>query len=86
MCAGEPIAFLVSAAGSEVPEADNVQAFILNPGQVVVLHRGSWHSPAFGIHGPAAYYWMAEAYDGEPTIWKAIDGGPVKLASPLTEE
>lgn len=86
MCAGEPVAFLVAPAGGDAPAAQDVQSFTLNPGQVVILNRGIWHSPAFGICGPASYYWMAEAYEGEPTIWKAIEGGPVQLACPLAEE
>jgi len=86
ICAGEPIAFLVAPAGGEAPAASDVRAFLLIPGQVVVLHRGTWHSPALGIYGPASYYWMAEAYDGEPTIWRAIEMGPVQLAGPLLEE
>lgn len=85
MCAGEPIAFLV-APGGDAPAGAAAQAFLLEPGQVAVLDRGTWHSPAFGLQGPAAYYWMAEAYDGEPTVWKAIEGGPVQLAAPLPEE
>lgn len=86
MCAGESIAFLIATAGGEAPEVADVQAFVLDPGQIVVLHRGTWHSPAFGIHGPAPYYWMAEAYEGEPTVWRSIAGGPVKLLNPLAEE
>lgn len=86
MCAGEPIAFLVAPAMTEPPAAADVRAFLLMPGQVVVLHRGTWHSAAYGIHGPASYYWMAEAYDEEPTIWKPIEMGPVQLVPPLLEE
>jgi ureidoglycolate lyase len=86
MCAGEPIAFLAAPACDDAPEEADVRAFLLEPGQVVVLERGIWHSPAFGIQGPAAYYWMAEAYEGEPTVWKAIKGGPVRLNDSLSEE
>lgn len=76
MCAGEPVAFCVAPAGDE-PVALDARAFLLMPGQAVVLHAGTWHSPAFGVGAPAAYYWMAEAYDGEPTVWRDIRGGSV---------
>jgi ureidoglycolate lyase len=78
MCAGEPVAFCVAPAGDE-PAALDARAFLLMPGQAVVLHPGTWHSPAFGVRAPAAYYWMAEAYDGEPTVWMDIRGGSIRI-------
>ena len=78
MCAGWPVAFIVAPAG-DVPAGLHAKAFILSPGQVVVLYKGTWHSPAYGLDGPAAYYWMAEAYDGEPTVWMDVEGGPILL-------
>jgi ureidoglycolate lyase len=85
-CAGEPIAFLVAPSDGEKLSADAVRAFFILPGQVVVLHRGTWHSPALGILGPTSYYWMAETYDGEPTVWKNIENGPVQLVGSLAGE
>lgn len=86
MCAGTSIAFLVAVAGGGSPKSESVKAFILNSGQVVVLNRGVWHSPAVGMSGPAEYYWMAEAYDEEPTFWAEIEGESVEMADFLAEE
>ena len=47
MCAGWPVAFIVAPAG-DVPAGLHAKAFILSPGQVVVLYKGTWHSPATG--------------------------------------
>lgn len=78
----EAVAFLVARESGNAPKAEDVKAFILRPSQIVVLKRGVWHSPAFGILRKAAYYWMAETYDNEPTVWRAIEGGPVELLRP----
>lgn len=86
-CAGEPIVFLVAPASEEAerlekgPNAEDTIAVLLKPGQVAVLNRGVWHSPAHGLCGETAYYWMAEAYDDEPTVWKKIEHGPVTVTS-----
>ncbi len=82
LCAGAPLAFLAAPEGGESPEVRDVKAFALRPGQVAVFCRGVWHSAALGLNAPVSYYWLAEAYDGEPTAWKEIAGGPVQLDSP----
>lgn len=85
MCISEPIVFLVapetdgSAADNDFPKAEDSVAVMLKPGQVAVLNRGVWHSPAHGLERESAYYWMAEAYDDEPTVWKEILHGPVQV-------
>lgn len=42
------------------PEADRVKAFVIRAGQVIVINRGTWHSPAFAVSGQAQYYFMVE--------------------------
>ena len=84
-CAGEPIAFLVAPVSEDAerlekgPDAEDTVAVLLKPGQVAVLNRGVWHSPAHGLSGETGYYWMAEAYDDEPTVWRKIEHGPVTV-------
>ena len=84
---GEPIVFLVAPASEEAerlqkgPDAKDTVAIILNPGQVAVLDRGVWHSPAHGLNTETSYYWMAEAYDDDPTVWRKIENGPVSVVS-----
>ena len=71
MCISEPVVFLAapetdgSLSDNDRPNAEDTVAVILKPGQVAVLNRGVWHSPAHGLKKESAYYWMAEAYDDE---------------------
>lgn len=79
-CMAEPIVFLVAPANvKQEPHAEDTVAVLLKPGQVAVLNRGIWHSPAHGLDREAGYYWMAEAYDDEPTVWREIVGEPVTV-------
>lgn len=42
------------------PNAETTEAFLIQAGQVVVMNRGTWHSPAFSAEGKARYYFMVE--------------------------
>lgn len=79
-CQNEPIVFLVcEVSDSPCPEAEKTQAIILYPGEVAVLNRDVWHSSAHGINGPTHYFYLAYAYDGEPTEWVNIKDGPIEV-------
>lgn len=42
------------------PNPDTTKAFCIPAGTVVVISRGTWHSPGFGVGGKARYYFMVE--------------------------
>lgn len=42
------------------PNADTTKAFLIKAGQVIVINRGTWHSPAFAVAGRAKYFFMVE--------------------------
>jgi ureidoglycolate hydrolase len=39
---------------AEVDDVDTIRAFVLEPGETVVLHRGTWHWGPFPIRGAAS--------------------------------
>lgn len=61
------------------PEADAVQALIVEPGQVLRLNVAVWHAPAMGISGPTGYYWLAEVDEAVESEWVPIEAGPVQV-------
>lgn len=42
------------------PNPETSKAFRIKAGQVVVINRGTWHSPAFSSKEQAKYYFMVE--------------------------
>lgn len=42
------------------PNPETTRAFLIKAGQVIVINRGTWHSPAFAVSGQAKYYFMVE--------------------------
>lgn len=76
-CTSHPITFFLCEKGDLDP--DKIKAVILREGYVFVLDKDIWHSAAHGINNKSYYYWMANVYEGEPTIWKSINPEPILL-------
>ena len=54
---------------------DEIEAFVIAPGQVVVMHRNVWHDACRGATRATPYYWMAICGLGE-SPWIPVAGGP----------
>lgn len=77
-CAADPVCLFVADTGGDRPSADDVRAFILEPGSVVVLRRGVWHDACRGLNRPTPYYWIANADPQITDPWVDIEGGPLR--------
>jgi ureidoglycolate lyase len=51
---------------SQQPLAETVRAFVVRPGQAVVMAAGTWHSAALPLAGETMYYFMTEPHPPEP--------------------
>lgn len=79
-CAANPIVLAVAApSDAERPKAEDIRAFIIEPGTVVVMHKGTWHDACRGIDAPTHYYWMATC--GFGSVWVDVEGGPVHVTA-----
>ena len=43
-----------------LPKIDEIKAFKLVPGQIVIMDKGTWHSPALAIEKGTFYYYAIE--------------------------
>ena len=64
------------------PSGSDAQAFLIQPGQAVILAKGTWHSPAFSANGtPAVYYFLVEAktdsIDQDAAPWIPFDDSSI---------
>lgn len=76
----QPIVLLVApATDAPCPNAKDVRAVIIPKGYIAVLERGVWHSASHGLYTESYYYWLANVYEGEPTEWQPIGGGPITV-------
>jgi ureidoglycolate lyase len=75
-CAAEPIVLAVApASDAAAPDRNQIEAFVIAPGQAVVMHRNVWHDACRGVSGPTPYYWMAICGLGE-SPWVPVADGP----------
>lgn len=82
-CMQEPVILAVAVPShAKSPQAGDIRAFVIHPGDVVVLERGVWHDACRGVGREAVYYWFAACNDGGPVIWMEIEGGPVRVDLP----
>lgn len=67
----------IGAFGAK-PNADTVKAFLIPAGTVIIIGRGTWHSPAFAVKGTAVYYFMVEQkkdfIDQDDNPWIPFEG------------
>lgn len=64
-------------AGTQRPDALKARAFVLRPGTALVMAPGVWHAAAFGLNGPASYFYVAERRKAEDSEGR---GGWVEFA------
>lgn len=85
-CAAQPVILAVApASDADAAKRDEIEAFVIAPGQAVVMYRGVWHDACRGLSGPTAYYWMAVCGLGE-SPWVPVAGGPRLVQAEPAEE
>ncbi len=84
VCGDAPM--VVTVADSDPmgqPKEEDIMAFIVNPGDYVVLNRGIWHDANHGVDKKTYYYWISQvqADIDDPTSIDFIDvvPAPVKV-------
>ncbi|MDP3917835.1 MAG: ureidoglycolate lyase [Candidatus Woesebacteria bacterium] len=79
----KPIIQVVSIPGnlsdhSEQPNAKSTKAFLIKPGQVIIMKAGTWHYAAFPAGSKEVfYYFMTKDHPREPG-WKDVAWVPFK--------
>lgn len=46
--------------GDSRPKVEEVKAFLLQPGQIVIMNKGTWHAPAYALEDSTSYYYAIE--------------------------
>lgn len=71
----------VALARGDAPQSGEVEAFLLSPGEILVLNPGVWFSVCRGLRGPAEYYRLSLEQD-RPEQFRPLEGGAVLLRRP----
>jgi ureidoglycolate lyase len=72
------IVIALAAAGKERLRGGDAEAFILEPGELLVIDRGTWYSPCCSAGG-SSFYYFASLETAEDTNRGSIEGSPVSI-------
>lgn len=79
---GSPAVIAVATRGADrreaVPKPDAVRAFLLSPGEGVLLSRGTWHSPArYPLRPPSSVFAVLSDHEtaDDPRLSQQVDYG-----------
>lgn len=74
VCGDGPI--VVALADSDPAgqaKTEDIQAFILYPGEIIVIRKGIWHDACRALTGETFYYFLSLETD-EPAVQQSLDG------------
>ncbi|GEM_PF-1320638 len=63
---------------SEQPDALTAKAFVLHPGQVIIMHPGTWHYVSFPLEPKETFYYFLTKNHLRETGWKDVPWVPLK--------
>ncbi|GGK02352.1 hypothetical protein GCM10007063_25840 [Lentibacillus kapialis] len=77
-CLSDPFVITVAKSDeNDYPSTESAEAFIVRPGEVVVLKKGVWHDACHGLKDEVYYYWMALEREEIVNEWIVIVPEPV---------
>lgn len=63
---------------AQQPDAATAKAFIIRPGQVIIMHPGTWHYASFPLEGKSTfYYFLTKDHPREPG-WEEVPWVPLQ--------
>ncbi len=73
-CGAGPAILAVADTKADAAQAGDVRAFLLEPGDFVVINEGIWNDACHGVSG-ATHYFFLSLEDEESTEYVPIKGG-----------
>ena len=76
-----PIVLGVCAKEFEIPVAAECVLLEIPCGTSLVMDKGTWHSPCFGLRKATQYYWIATSDPRFPSEWVPLAGGGLETST-----
>lgn len=78
VCGNKPIVLAVANSSPDgAAKAEDIQAFLISPGELVVMDRGIWHDACRCADGDFCYYYFLSLETDEKAVFQPIEGEPV---------
>lgn len=78
VCGDKPMVLAVAASDpSGRAKSEDIKAFIINPGEIVVMNRGIWHDACRSAEGDSCYYYFLSKETDEKAVFLPVEGEEV---------
>ena len=80
VCGDKPIVLAVADSDPcGQAKAEDIRAFIISPGEIVVMNRGIWHDACRCGEGDSCYYYFLSLETDEKAVFQPVEGGCVDI-------
>lgn len=80
VCGDKPMVLAVAdSAPDGRAKAEDIRAFLITPGEIVVINRGIWHDACRSAEGDSCYYYFLSLETEEKAVFLPIEGEPVEV-------
>ena len=80
VCGDKPIVRAVADSDpAGAAKAEDIKAFIISPGELVVMDRGIWHDACRCAQGDECYYYFLSLETEEKAVFLPIEGEAVEV-------
>lgn len=80
VCGNKPMVLAVADSDpSGKAKSEDIQAFLISQGEIVVLNRGIWHDACRSAEGDSCYYYFLSLETDEKAVFVSIEGEPVEV-------
>ena len=80
VCGDRPLVLAVADSDPQGhAKAQDIKAFIISPGELVVMDRGIWHDACRCADGDSCYYYFLSLETDEKAVFQPVEGGCVDV-------
>ena len=80
VCGDRPLVLAVADSDPQGhAKAQDIKAFIVSPGELVVMDRGIWHDACRCADGDSCYYYFLSLETDEKAVFQPVEGGCVDV-------
>lgn len=81
ICGNQPMVLAVADTdpASSGAKAEDIVAFLVEPGEIVVINEGIWHDACRSAQGDSCYYYFLSLETDEKAVFTDVLGGSVDV-------
>lgn len=79
VCGDGPAIVAVADTNADAASSSDIRAFIIKPGDLLVINEGIWYDACHGVSGPSSYYFVSLETDELDMGYIPLSGGEATI-------